>query len=988
MRITEPLDLEGRLIIESVHASMFDGQRPTRIGKYVVLRRIGGGAMGDVYLARHEDLERNDAIKLVHPGAGHGDSDRKRLLREAQALARLTHDNVIRVHDSGVHDGRVYIAMEYVDGMTLGTWQKGKAWRDILATYVKAGRGLQAAHAVVLDDGDRSGPAPGPPSVRRGLVHRDFKPDNVLIGEDGRVRVADFGLAVPLDRADDERQRIGAPRPLDMRLTATHAVMGTPFYAAPEVLVGAPASARSDQFSFCVALYEALYSQHPYDTGEAAGPANRASTGDESPLATAADRRELPRANCRGRLRSPGRTEVPRRVFAVLARGLAHAPGERYPSMAELLAELERDTHRRTLWTSGSLTTLGLAAGLTYSQVRPIAPPDSCVDVDGEVAGLWDEPRRARVREVFASTGVPHAEASFAAVDHALGDYLAAWTRSRASACDHTYTHGALGLDLHQLNMACLDHRKALVGLIIDELSHVSADTVDSVLERVDVLPRISDCDDRLILRQTCTADIPDLESARVREALRAARAAEMSGRYPEAEPVAARAVEVARGHGIAALTAEAYDIHARILAELGRPEAAREALITAIRLAEQADCDALAAELGTRVVKLVALNPELPVEHGIAWFQYTEAKLAGLPDDDRRRADALSDRGLLRERRLKDYASAEQDYRRSLELRSRDPSATTAERALNYLNLGSVLARQHQPGPAADALEASISLYRESYGERWHGLWKPFYNLGLVATEDRRFDAAEHALTQALRFAGSAFGPEHPRVFEVHHALTALYIDKGDPERARRHIQFASEACDSHLSRTDRLCLDLRRQLAHTLELCGESAEAVELREQLLATMLLEEHAAQGEARLELAISLASLGRWEPVLEQTDAALVAFASARGDWPVADALLFRGDALLHLDCPTEAIASYRRALDAWKDDPSADSARASARWGLARALCASRGDPELARSLARDARAALAGDSTDPQTRKLVASIDAWLIRPCRPIHR
>lgn len=988
MRITEPPDLEGRLIIESVHASMFDAQRPTLIGKYVVLRRIGGGAMGDVYLAWHEGLERSDAIKLVHPGAGHGDSDRKRLLREAQALARLTHDNVIRVHDSGIHDGRVYIAMEYVKGVTLGKWQNGKAWRDILATYIKAGRGLQAAHAVVLDDGDRPGPANAPPPVRRGLVHRDFKPDNVLIGDDGRVRVADFGLAVPLDRADDDDPQISATRPLDMRLTATHAVMGTPFYSAPEVLGGAPAGARSDQFSFCVALYEALYAQHPYFADEAGRQASRASTGSVSALATAPNRRELLRAVCRGPVRSPRRTEVPRRVFAVLARGLAREPVERYPSMAELLVELERDTHRRTLWTTGSLTTLGLTTGLIYSQVRPIAPPDACVDVEGEVAGLWDGPRRADVRAAFARTGVPHAEASFAAVDRAFAAYLTAWTRSRANACDDTYTHGALGLDLHQLNMACLDHRKDLVGLVVDELAHVSADTVDTALERIESLPRLGDCDDRLILRHTCTVDKHDPGDARVREALRPAHAAEMSGRFLEAEPIAARAVVAARTHGTAALAAEAYYIHGRILTELGRPEVANEVLLAAIHAAEQAGCDALAADLGTHVVKLVALNSDLPVEHGVAWAHYTDAKLAALPDDDLRRADALSDRGLLRERRLKDLASAERDYRRSLELRERHPTSTIAARALNHLNLGSILARRHELGPAAAALEASISLYRQAYGEYSPVLWKPLFNLGLVAVEARRFDAAEHALTQALGFARNAFGPQHRKVFETHAALTALYIDEGRPERAREHARLASEACDSHLSRTDRLCLDLRRQLAHALELCGESLEALEVREQLLATMLVQNDPAQGEARLEVAISLASLRRWEPVLEQTDAALAAFGSDAGDPRVADASLFRGDALLHLDRPDEAITSYRRALDAWKDDPSADSARASAQWGLARALCASKGDPELARSLARDARAILAVDSADPETRELLADIDGWLTRPCRPFHR
>jgi tRNA A-37 threonylcarbamoyl transferase component Bud32 len=275
------------------------------IGRYIILARLGAGGMGVVYTAYDPQLDRKVALKLLRAGGAIADDEaRSRLVREAQAIAQLSHPNVVAVYDVGTADtGEVYIAMELVEGETMTSWlgHWDRSWREILDLFFQAGRGLSAAHA-------------------RGLVHRDFKPDNVLVGTDGRVRVTDFGLARSLiDQVEEElRDR---PRPdlaaLRVTLTATGTVLGTPRYMAPEQLRGADADARSDQFSFCVALFEALYGLHPLP-GDSVIEMVQHAAEPQPP---------------------PADTKVPPQIGRAIMRGLSSEPNKRFPTLAALLLE-------------------------------------------------------------------------------------------------------------------------------------------------------------------------------------------------------------------------------------------------------------------------------------------------------------------------------------------------------------------------------------------------------------------------------------------------------------------------------------------------------------------------------------------------------------------------------------------------------------------------------------------------------------------------
>jgi CHASE2 domain-containing sensor protein/tRNA A-37 threonylcarbamoyl transferase component Bud32 len=282
-----------------------------RVGRYVIQRQLGQGGMGTVFLGYDPELDRRVAIKLLHPDLSSSQDFRTRFLREAQAMARISHPNVVAVHDIVSEQGQLFVAMEYVEGTTLESWlESPRSTEQILEMFRKAGTGLAAAHAA-------------------GLIHRDFKPANVLIGLDGSVQVSDFGLARAVDAGEEVRSPVdgsGVPESaLNQALTRVGVTMGTPAYMSPEQLGAKPVDARGDQFSFCVALYEALYGQLPYEGLDLRARLELLASG----------KLDTPRTSRR----------VPPWLRQALLRGLSFAPEARFPSMEALLQALARAPH-------------------------------------------------------------------------------------------------------------------------------------------------------------------------------------------------------------------------------------------------------------------------------------------------------------------------------------------------------------------------------------------------------------------------------------------------------------------------------------------------------------------------------------------------------------------------------------------------------------------------------------------------------------------
>ena len=324
-------------------------RRGDLVGRYLVLDPLGAGGMGAVFAAYDPELDRKVAIKVLLPRYGDrsGSEGHRRLVREAQTMAKLDHPNVVGVHDVGEHEGRVFVAMDFIEGVTLSDWlrEQPRAWREVLDVFLLAARGLSAAHEC-------------------GLVHRDFKPDNVMIDVRGRVRVMDFGLArANAPGASSSSSSLGSSEggaASDDEITRGGSVVGTPAYMAPEQHAGLPAGPAADQFSFCVGLWEGLHGQRPF----------RGTSILELATAVVEGNVEDP----------PSSSRVPAWLRRILLRGLSVEPGERWPSMEALRHALGRGTtvrRRRILMAAagGVVASLSPTCTKAGAVTRPMARP-------------------------------------------------------------------------------------------------------------------------------------------------------------------------------------------------------------------------------------------------------------------------------------------------------------------------------------------------------------------------------------------------------------------------------------------------------------------------------------------------------------------------------------------------------------------------------------------------------------------------------------
>jgi tetratricopeptide (TPR) repeat protein len=721
-----------------------------RVGRYEVVDLVGAGAMGTVYAARDPELRRTVALKLLRPELGRGPRAaalRARLAREARVLARISHPNVITVYDTGAVGDQIFVAMELVAGGTLRAWagQAPRSWQEILDAYLAAGRGLAAAHAA-------------------GVVHRDFKPDNVLVGADGRVRVTDFGLSRV--RWDDPPPgpEGGADRaPPSRSTTSTHALAGTPVYMAPEQLAGGEADARSDLFSFCVALHEALYGARPFagSTVEELRASVRAPVPDPPPGA-----------------------RVPRWIRRVLVRGLAADPAARYPSMAALIDALARDPGRmrRRAGVAAIGALLVAAAAASGWSARARAP--ICEGSAERVAGVWDAARRDAGARAFAATGAPDAEGTWQRAAGAIDAWAAAWVAMRREACVATRVRGEQPEALLGRRMACLDRRLEGARATVDLLLHADAEVVRHAVRMTEALPRVAECADSAALLAPVAPPPPEAEAkvAAVRAQIDRAAALRGAGRFEEARRTAEAALGEAKGVGYGPLIAEAQLRAGIAQADLGHYAPAAEALLEATLAAEAAHDDAVAARAWLEQVHALARGSRFDEAHRAA--KHAAALVARVGGGDALEAGLERVLGLLAEREGH-YAEAAAHHRRDLEI-------------------------------------------RERIGERGVSIGNAHTNLAMVAFSMGDLAQAEAEDRAAVRIYTEALGPRHLDVVMARRDLATVLADEGKRDDGIAELRALLEPCEDPDVRGSNVCIGVSLNLGLELLEAGRAEEAL----------------------------------------------------------------------------------------------------------------------------------------------------------------
>jgi tetratricopeptide (TPR) repeat protein/tRNA A-37 threonylcarbamoyl transferase component Bud32 len=685
-------------------------QKGDTLDRYVILDRLGAGGMGEVYTAWDPVLDRKVAVKVLKPDFEGSElllELKERLLREAQALARLSHPNVVTVHDVGLAGDQIFLAMEFAEGQTLKQWLEtgSRSWRQVLDVFLAAGEGLAAAHA-------------------QGLTHRDFKPDNVILGADGRVRVMDFGLAhAQASKKKDESA------PMRRTITAPGAMLGTPAYMSPEALHGRPTDFRSDIFSFCVSLYEGLYGYRPFD--------------GSTPAAIAAEIDQ-------NRVKAPPlSTAVPRRIHALVVKGLRANPGERFQTLRALLVQLGRRKsarERQALLLSVALVA-GLAVGLSaWVSYRERA---RCADVGSRLAAAWNESVRTRAAAAFAATGKPWAQAAWRDADRRLDAWAADWLAHRVGACEAKATGDDERLAAEIL---CLSRRLDEFEATASLFATADADVVERAVVTAAGLQSPAGCRQvappmaRLARDESLR---PLLAEARVRLA-----AGKLAGAFSLANDAASRA---AASRDRASL-AEAKLLCAVARVRMGSPRDADELADEALLVAQAAGEDELVARaLVERVGFAALLGAGKEADQLARLARASLDRLGGPPELE---ASLASNAGVLAHVRGR-YPEALESHQRALELRRRLYGEQHPILAKTHSNLGATLRAMGRLDDARAQFAIALSIEEKLLDPSHPAVAETLNNLGNVLEAQDDLPGARTALERALAIKKAATGAD-----------------------------------------------------------------------------------------------------------------------------------------------------------------------------------------------------------------------------------
>ncbi len=825
--------------------------RGTAIGHYVLLEPLGAGGMGSVYAAYDAKLDRRVALKLLHSD-GQGAEHSARLEREARAMARISHPHVLSVYELGHEAGRRFITMELVDGWTLGDWLglQRRGWREVLASFRAAGAGLEAAHAA-------------------GLVHRDFKPANVLVSNDGRVRVTDFGL-VRL-RTEPTEAPSAEPGPAASAdpgaLTVAGALLGTPRYMAPEQLTGDEVTPRSDQFSFCVALYEALYGSHPF--------------GAQSLGTLLEAMRQGPP------LRPPPGSRIPRAIHEALRRGLSHRPEDRWPELAPLLAQLARDPGpRRRRWMVGGAALLGLALVLGGAGLVRREDQAACARAAAEIDGAWSSPQREAVRRAFAPLTEAYAVDALPRTVQRLDEYREEWAGARLALCTAARQQ-SLAPERVRAQEDCLALRRRELAGFAGALVQADARIASRAVTGAHALTPVASCADpqALALLPVNGGEDPQRAQELAGQLVEAKAAHIATGGTSQLEQIRGL-VKQAQGLRNRALEAEALGLAGTLLSHGGEPKEADRLFKEGILAATAGRHHAQLALLWTLLAQSKAVD-QGSFEEGWEALTFAEAANEAIGNPKRARLNVLMIRALVlwMGRRIPDALAAAEE---AVKLGEEVPGV---ERELFSLrtNYGALLLESSRPAEAAVQMELALEGSVAMVGPDHPSQIENRMNLSLIyASLPRRPDHlkdAEREARRALEVARQVYGEENLRVADPTMNLGSILAGaqryaEAEPLLAAAISRYEANGISHRFYRNAIL------ERAQTLARLGRHPEAdAQLRKAEQVTSRLDGVDPLDRPTLEAAwgrVALAA-GRWPEATRRLQAALSGHQQAGGD---------------------------------------------------------------------------------------------------------
>lgn len=873
------------------------------ISRYVILEEVGIGGMGRVLRAYDPRLQREVAVKELRANALSAAAS-QRLVNEARAMAKVSHPNVVPVYDvETLADGQIVLVMQYLAGNTLRDWMKTPhTWREVVATLAAAGRGLAAAHRVEL-------------------LHRDFKPANVLLSDDGVIKVTDFGLAKPTARPFSYSGEFEAD-PLsvsgDETQTKAGTVLGTPRYMAPEQHAGYDLSPAADQYAFCVALWEALVGEPPFSGGN------------------------LSRRKRLGPPQWPGEG-VPRFIVDALVRGLSPDPEDRWPSMDALLERLANDPAKRR---NQSLALAGVVVFGTTTAVlgwRAYAggPGARCQGAQDELEAAWGNERRQSAKVAVLVEDTPYARALWERTEKKLDDYAESWVSAHEEACEATAIQGVQSDAVLDLRMACLRG----VELELRAVTGVLANADDSVRQHVDQvidgLPPIDRCADVERLQADVEPPSPELAD-RVREGRRLLAESEAErngGRFDQALTRTEDAEVVLVGVDYPPVRGELMLEKGKVIEALGRYEEAVSPLEDAVRIHASTDRRAETRDAVTRLMFVLGKRMSR-FDSALALLPVAEGLAKGRPIEEADVANTLA--LVLLEKGDVDDAEAAQ--RRAYKLRLDALGADHPSLANSHHSLALVLSAQSRYKEAQAEHERAMEIWESSLGAEHPNVSMAMVNIATAYFHRGMYAEAEEAHRKALRLRTEALGADHPEVLHARVNFSLSLCRQGKWESCETELEQALERQQDVLGKDHRALGRTHVNLAVAKQAQGKFDEAAAHNERALAiseATLGPDHHDTAVVRINIANDLARRGEHAEAAEAYRKALETLQRTLGERHASVAIAANNLAAMleEQDMWDEAETYYRKALDIRLQSLGADHPQvATVRTALARVL--------------------------------------------------